>query len=160
MNTKCPVCSGDAELIIVVYNIPLFGEALLTSVSCKECNYKSSDIIILREKKPKRYKLFVDSEKKLNARVIRSPYGNIHIPELGIDIKSTGFSEAFITNVEGLLIRLQDVIRERIMTHENKKKSESLLKRIDEARSGRMKFTLIIEDETGNSAIISQGSKV
>ncbi len=154
IHTKCPVCGGDAISIFTTYHIPKFGEALLTSISCEQCKYKSSDVLILKEDNPKRFKVKIDSPEKLNYRVIRSSYGNIKIPELGIEILATGFSEGFITNVDGLILRIEDVLRDKIMTEENKEKVENLLKKLEAARTGRITFTLILEDKTGNSAII------
>ncbi len=154
MEVECPVCSGKAKSIFLVYRIPHFGEVMLTSVSCQKCKYKASDVFILKDEKPKRYKVKVDSEEKLNYRVIRSPYGNIQIPELGIAITATGFSEAFITNIDGLILRIEDTIREKIMNEQNKEKVKEILKKLEKARKGEIKFTLILEDVTGNSAII------
>ncbi len=147
---KCPVCKGDARAVIEKYEIPNFGEAILSTIEC-DCGYKSSDVIIPMEGKKKTYKLVVDDESKLNYRVIRSSHCDIKIPELGLEIKSTGFSEAFITNVDGLLIRIEEVVKSNFP---QSKELDEFLDKLELARKGKLKFTLILEDRTGNSAII------
>ncbi len=154
VTVKCPVCGKKAKSTFSVYYIPRFGEALLTSISCDNCGYKSSDVIIAREDNPKRFELKVDSEEKLNCRVIRSSHGDIILPEFGIEIRSTGFSEGFITNIDGLLLRIEDVLKEKVMNKENAEKVEELIERLEKAREGKEVFRVIIEDKTGNSAIL------
>ncbi len=138
------------------YNIPHFGEAVLTSIYCEHCGYKSSDVIIAKEENPKEYRLVVDTPEKLNYKVIRSSYGSIKIPEAGLEIKATGFSEGYITNVEGVILRVIDDLNEKIKTPENEEKIKEIISKLELFRSGKEKFTIEIEDPTGNSAIIKE----
>ncbi len=151
---QCPVCKGDARYIVERYNIPNFGEAILSTISC-DCGYKSSDVLIPSEGKKKvRYEVVIDSPQKLNYRVIRSSHCDISIPELGVDIKSTGFSEGFITNVDGLLMRIEENVKNNFS---NTDKLKKFIQKLESARNGEISFTIVLEDKTGNSAIIPRG---
>jgi zinc finger protein len=61
-------------------------------------------------------------------------------------------AEGYISNVEGVLKRIEDVIR---MQGESEK-SRELLQKIKNAKEGSEILHLKIEDPTGNSAIISE----
>ena len=95
----------------------------------------------------------------LNIRVVRSSTATVRIPELGVCIEPGPMAEGFISNVEGLLERVEGVVRGLLNSEEDpaeRAKYERFLRRLREAREGRTKFTLILEDPLGNSAIISE----
>jgi zinc finger protein len=92
--------------------------------------------------------------------VIRSNRGTIEIPELGIIIDPGPACEACITNVEGILEQVEDVI-ERILTWAEggeRERAIALRQELREVRLGRMAITLILKDHSGNSAIISDNA--
>jgi zinc finger protein len=92
----------------------------------------------------------------MESRVIRSTTGTIEIPELGILVEPGPICDGFITNVEGVLVRVEDVI-DRVITWsegEELERAHELKSRIEEMRSGTVPFVLIVQDEDGNSAII------
>lgn len=157
---SCPLC--QAELIIHWQrdNIPYFGEVMYLSSLCGNCKFRFVDTMVLAAKEPMRYELTVDTEEDLNARVIRSTSGTIRIPELGIDIEPGTVSESYISNIEGVLQRVIDVLTTASKwVAEDKEKysrSQELLKILKEVIAGKRKLTVIIEDPLGNSAIISK----
>ena len=57
-----------------------------------------------------RYELSVESPEDLDARVIRSTSGTIRIPEMGIIVEPGTVSDSYITNIEGVLQRVQKVL--------------------------------------------------
>jgi zinc finger protein len=143
-------------------NIPYFGDILEVSIVCG-CGFKFVDTVILGQKDPLRHQMRVRSEGDLWARVIRSTSGTIRIPEWGIDIEPGPASEAYITNVEGIIERLQSVVnmaRKWSETDEERRRAESLLDTMQVARDGKPDFTIIIEDPLGNSAVIGEGVEV
>ncbi|HDL15822.1 MAG TPA: ZPR1 zinc finger domain-containing protein [Euryarchaeota archaeon] len=94
----------------------------------------------------------------MSVRVVRSSMGRIIIPKLGVEISPGGDSQGFISNIEGVLDRVSMAVR--TATHwsddgEKKMKAEILLGRIDDIKDGKEKVTVITEDTSGNSAIIS-----
>jgi zinc finger protein len=67
-------------------------------------------------------------------------------------------SEGFISNVEGIIVKFKEQVETLRDTEEDpaaKKKAKNLLKKIQKVLWGNEKLKIIIEDPTGNSAIIS-----
>ncbi len=158
MQGTCPMCGIKLTFRWQTDDIPYFGEVMHLGMSC-QCGFKHADTLILSERDPVRYELKVSSPDDINARVVRSTSGTIRVPELGVDIEPGLQSESFVTNIEGILDRIENIVQM------NKKwaEDESQLIRIDEilrtirdVKSGRTHITVIIEDPVGNSAIISE----
>ena len=154
----CPICSAEMQFCWESADIPHFGEAMVIAGVCK-CGYRHSDTILLTQKDPVRYVLPVSDLADLDARVIRSSSGTLRIPELGVDIEPGFASESYISNVEGVLDRVEGVVEfatrsaREAGSQEATEKGEDILKKIALAREGRFALTLILEDPLGNSAI-------
>jgi zinc finger protein len=157
--TICPLCKSEIVLTWYVDTIPYFGEVVLNSANCK-CGFKYADTMVLSQREPVKYTLRVRSLADLDARVIRSTSGTIRIPELGIDIEPGSASESYISNVEGVLCRVEDVLsmvsRWQDETPRTTEKAHEVLKALDKVKRGEREITIIIEDPLGNSAIISE----
>jgi zinc finger protein len=99
----------------------------------------------------------ISSLDDLNMRVIKSGTATISIPEFGATITPGPYSEGYISNVEGLLAKIEDALTFMLSTAKGKhlKKGETMLKKMDMARDSKPRFTLIIKDPLGNSAIVS-----
>jgi zinc finger protein len=155
--STCPLCTHELTFKFNTANIPFFGEIMLVSASC-ECGFKYADTIALNEHAAARYEMEFDSD-DFATRVIRSSSGTVQIPELGVTIEPGPASEAFISNVEGVLCRVEEVIQTATKwSSEDRPKFElgnQLLERIDAVRRGEGTMTLVIDDPFGNSAIIS-----
>ncbi len=143
-------------------NIPYFGDILEVSIVCC-CGFKFVDTIILSQKEPLRYQKHICSEGDLCDRVIRSTSGTIRIPEWGVDIEPGPASEGYITNVEGIIQRLESIVgmaKRWSETDEERQRADALLDTMRVARDGSPDFTFIIEDPLGNSAIIADSVEV
>ncbi|HNX09136.1 MAG TPA: ZPR1 zinc finger domain-containing protein [Methanothrix sp.] len=157
-NTSCPVCKADMQFCWETTNIPHFGEAMVIAGVC-ECGYRHSDTILLTQKEPVRFTLQITSVEDLNARVIRSSSCTLRIPELGVDIEPGFASESYVSNVEGVLDRIEGVVSfatrsaREASSEESTRKGEEILEKIGLARDGRFPLTLVMEDPLGNSAI-------
>ncbi|RQW78046.1 MAG: ZPR1 zinc finger domain-containing protein, partial [Methanothrix sp.] len=96
-----------------------------------------------------------------DARVIRSSSGTIRIPELGVDIEPGHASESYVSNIEGVLERIESIVSfatrsaREAGSEESTQKGEAILENIAMARCGKFEFTVILEDPLGNSAIVS-----
>jgi len=107
-----------------------------------------------------RFEFDITSCDDLSVRVIRAETCRIEIPELGVTIEPGSASEGFITNVEGVLSRIEKVIGMTMswaLGDGDEKKIqqiEEIFERIDAVKKGEFVITLILEDETGNSAIL------
>ncbi|HMK46543.1 MAG TPA: ZPR1 zinc finger domain-containing protein [Methanocella sp.] len=158
----CPVCHNTLEMRWHQDSIPYFGDVMEISTVCV-CGFKYADTLILGQRDPLRHSFKVCSESHMCTRVIRSTSGTMRIPEWGVDIEPGPASEGYISNVEGVLDRIESVVnmaRKWAETLEEIEKADCLLKTIDDARAGNAAFTLIIEDPLGNSAIVGEEVQV
>ena len=155
---SCPSCGRDIDIVTVTYDVPYFGTVLLTSISC-ECGFKHADSIVTSIKEPVRFRVKINRN-NLFTKVIRSTSGTIRIPELGVDIEPGPASQAFITNLEGVLTRVEDIVKmARSWNAEDKEKvarCNEIIEKIRNTIEGDGELTLILEDPFGNSLILSE----
>ena len=159
---KCPVCGNNSLNVVLIENkIPYFGKVVISSSVCEICGYKLNDVFSVETREPLEYKLFVESEEDLMARVVKSSSATVIIPELGLKIEPGPLSQGYVSNVEGVLRRIEDVFRGQLAVLEGKKKEKmkNLLGKLEKMIEGKKKFILVIKDPLGNSAIISQKAK-
>ncbi len=157
---KCPVCGKELKLITTLYDTPFFGKVLLTTIVC-ECGFKHSDAIVSEIREPTRFTIKINKD-TLYTKVIRSTSGTIRIPEIGVEIEPGPASQAFITNLEGILMRVSEIVemakRWNADDEEKVKRCERILKRIEDTLEGKDELTLILEDPFGNSLILSDSA--
>jgi zinc finger protein len=153
---NCPVCHCALEMRWHQDNIPYFGDVMEISTVCT-CGYRFADTLILSQKEPVRHTMKVSTADHMCTRVIRSTSGTVRIPEWGLDIEPGPASEGYVSNVEGILDRVERIVRmarKWAEKDEEVQRADELLAEIDAAREGKACFTLVIEDPLGNSAIV------
>jgi zinc finger protein len=158
----CPVCHKALEMRWRQDSIPYFGDVMEISSVCS-CGFRYADTLILSQREPTRHTMKVDREAHMCVRVIRSTSGTVRIPEWGVCIEPGPRSEAYISNVEGVLDRIETVVnmaRKWAEKEEEVKRADALLEEMKAAREGRTCFTLVIEDPMGNSAIVDDNVTV
>jgi len=157
--TKCPLCFSSILITWQSDDIPFFGEVMYTCTQCK-CGFRYADTFILSQREPTRFTYKVQSANDMNVRVIRSTSGTIRIPELEIIVEPGPASDSYISNIEGVLCRIENVLgmvsRWTDETPETIQKAHELLESVEHVKMGEMEITLIIEDPLGNSAIVSE----
>lgn len=155
----CPICSKELITNWVKDNIPFFGEVMHITSMC-ECGLRYADTIIMAQHEPIRYEMRVRTQDDLYARVVRSTSATIRIPELGIDIEPGPASESFVSNIEGVLDRVDDILEMVIRWNEPDKtrRAQELQRTMEKVKAGKAEITVIIEDPMGNSAIIAQSA--
>lgn len=153
----CPSCGTEINYIYDTENIPYFSDILLVSAVCKKCGFKIVDTMILNEREPCIWEMKVSTPEDLNSRVVRSTNGEIDLPEFGINIMPGPACEAFVSNIEGVLLRAEDAVRKALVSSEGDeiRRAEEILEMIAKARRSEMEFTLKITDPSGNSGIVS-----
>lgn len=162
LKIECPMCKKAGAIIdYIEYDIPHFGKAMESVLICPECKYRHVDIISLEERDPVLYQLEIDSPRDMHIRIVRSSWGAVQVPELGISVEPGDESEGYISNVEGVFQRIRDAVNmaKGWSDNEGKRRADELLGKIDKIIQGDMKATLIIRDHSGNSAIISEKAK-
>lgn len=154
----CPICRKKGlSLKEEEVEVPYFGKVFVFSMNCSECGYNKSDIEPVERREPCKYTLEISSEDDLNVKIVKSGEATIKIPHV-ITIEAGPASNGYITNVEGLLERVKKAIESSVDEEDEaaKKKAKNLIKKINKVIFGREKLKIIIEDPSGNSAIISE----
>jgi zinc finger protein len=109
-----------------------------------------------------KYTLEVKDTKDLNVRIVKSSNATVKFPEFKITIEPGVNSEGFVANVEKLINDAYDIvkfIKENEEDAAKRKKAWKLMDEILDVKEGKKSVTLIIEDPTGASAIISEKAK-
>ncbi|MHA1145207.1 MAG: ZPR1 zinc finger domain-containing protein [Candidatus Helarchaeota archaeon] len=159
-NLKCPYCNSSIKSHLEELDIPHFGETILLHLKCEKenCSFKTNDLFSVFSKEPKRFAFRFSSEADLSTKVIKSSSCTIRIPEFGVEIEPSIASEGYFTNIEGILLRITEVLQFTYMSLEHPEKMfncKDLIRKVAHAIEGNESFTLILEDPMGNSAIIS-----
>ncbi len=159
VDSPCPVCGTEPlEVTSASLELPYFGSAAQTTVRCPHCGFRHSDVLLLEQREPVRYAIPISSVEDMVVRVIRSSSGTVSIPEFGVLVEPGPASEAVVTNVEGILHRVPQVVEMLTRTAETegqRRKAEELLEELAALMEGSGRATLIVEDPLGNSAIVS-----
>ena len=161
---KCPFC-GKSELALTEdeKDIPYFGKVYLFSMNCSECKYAKSDVESVSAKEGTKWVIEVDSAKDMEIRVVKSSNAVIKIPQMRMEVKPGPASIGYISNIEGVLDRFKKILDDQLEGLDDKsdrKKVKNLLKKLWKVKLGEVKLKIIIEDVSGNSAILSEKAKM
>jgi len=155
---RCPICNAKSlTLTEDEKEIPYFGRVYVFSMSCGSCKYHKADVESIEEKEPSRFTLEIGSEEDMKIRVVRSSQGIVKLSHVATIEPGEG-ANGYVTNVEGILNRIKyqiETVKDNEEDDDVKKKAKNLLKKIQKMMWGQEKGKLIIEDPSGNSAIIS-----
>jgi len=162
-NETCPVClKKTLTLTEDEMDIPYFGKTYIFAMKCK-CGYAQSDIEAEEKKEPCRIEFTVENKKDLAVRVVKSSEATVKIPQLKMDVTPGVASEGYVSNVEGLLVRFKKILeneRDNAEDDDIRKKAKNLLKKLWKVELGEESLKILIEDPSGNSAIISEKAVV
>ncbi|MBI2576955.1 ZPR1 zinc finger domain-containing protein [Candidatus Woesearchaeota archaeon] len=155
---QCPVCGAKSlQLMEAERDIPYFGKVFLFSMTCSSCKYHKSDVECDSKKDPSRYTLEIGSEADLKVRVVKSAEATVKIPYI-TTITPGPASQGYVTNVEGILQRVKneiEAVRDTTDDDGERQEAKNLIKKLINIMWGKQKQKVIIEDPSGNSAIIS-----
>ncbi len=159
---KCPACEGgNIKIHKSIYDLSDGDKMLILKFECDSCNFIKNDIIPLTTNmEPGIMTLKVTNEEDLKSKIYRSPTGKIEIPELDLAVEPGPSADFYYTNVEGILLRFESAVqiyRNNLDDDEPQiNKIEAILKDLQKAKKGQLKFTLKITDSEGGSYIIPQ----
>ncbi len=159
---NCPSCNHvGLEVAEVEYQVENFGLFLMSVTECRSCGSKHSDVFSLTTREPAATSIKVTSADDLKIRVIRGNTATVLVRELGVSIQPGLDNEGFVSNVEGVLVRIEDVLRflARSLQGRKKKRANLVLRKIERAKEGRLRFTLVLKDPFGNGTIVSEKAK-
>ncbi len=154
----CPLCHQNSLILNErETEVPYFGKVFLFSMTCSNCKYHKSDVEAVEQKEPCKYTFEISNEEDMKVRVVKSSEATVKIPHISTIIPGPA-SQGFVTNIEGILNRVKyqiETLRDTAEDDEDKKKAKNLLKKLLNIMWGKEKQMMIIEDPSGNSAIIS-----
>lgn len=163
-NEFCPFCkTKNLTLTEDEIDIPYFGKTYIFSMSCSNCKYFKSDVEAAERKEPCKVTFTVENAEDLKVRVVKSSEATVKIPQLRMSVTPGPSSLGFVSNVEGLLDRFVEVIeqeRDNAEEEDVKRNAKNLLKKIWKVKCGDVPLKIIIEDPSGNSAIVSEKAEV
>ena len=155
----CPFCQEKKAILREEeIEVPHFGRLFVLTMECEGCGAKKSDIEPAEQKEPCKYTFDVVSEEDLNVKIVKSGEATVKIPHV-ISIEPGPASNGYITNVEGFLVKVKEMIESSAEAEEDdaiKKKAKNMIKKLNRVMAGQESLKIIIEDKTGNSAIISE----
>jgi zinc finger protein len=155
---KCAFC-GENKLVLheEEIEIPYFGKLFVLSMECEACGYRKSDVEPAEKKEPCKYTFEISSDDDLKVRVVKSGEATVKIPHV-INMEPGPASDGYVTNIEGLLEKVKAIIESSAEAEEDEdavKKAKNLVKKLNKVLLARESLKIIIEDPSGNSAIIS-----
>lgn len=163
-DARCPACDGQGlEYTAEPVELPYMGTSLEILLRCERCGYRHNDFVLTEHREPTRYFYTVTKADDMSVRVVRSGSGTIRIPELGISVEPGAASEAFVSNIEGILVRVERVLDQLLRdaeTDEMRLRIQDLQDTMGAMRLGTAPpATVILEDPFGNSAILGEGAR-
>lgn len=158
-NQQCPMCGQNTlTLLEAETDIPYFGRVFTFGMECSNCDFKKHDVEIETPQEPVKYSIEVKGENDLKIRIVKSSEATIKIPHI-TTIEPGPDAQGFVTNVEGLFMQVKETLetfKESSEDKDEKKKAWKLIKKVNRVLWGDEKVRIIIEDHSGNSAIISE----
>ena len=162
-NQDCPMCMKKTlSLSEEEIDIPHFGPTFIFSMTCSSCKYHKSDVEATQLKEAARYELEVEGEDDMSIKIVKSSGATLKIPRI-VTVTPGPASEGYFSNVEGVLNRVKTGVKQARDSAEDdsdKKKAKNMLKKINRVIWGKEKLKIILEDPTGNSAILSDKAKI
>lgn len=163
LQSPCPACHERRLFYTSVeLDVPYFGDTTQLAFECDACGFRHSDFLASRNRQPTRHTLRVDREDHMMVRVVRSTSGTIRIPELGVLIEPGPASDGYVSNIEGVLVRVEAVLGQLLRDAEQpeaRAECERRLGLIADAKAGRFALTFILEDPFGNSLVADAAAR-
>jgi len=161
---QCPFCNKKTlTLREEEIDVPHFGKTFVFSMTCSECNFNKSDVEAAERKDPVKITFNIEKEEDMKIRIVKSSEASIKVPGLKIDVRPGPASVGFVSNIEGVLDKFQGIIESQRDSTDDaaiKKKAKNLLKKLRKVKWGDQALKIIIEDPSGNSAIVSERAEI
>lgn len=164
IDVACVVC-GHQGLAMLAHTeeIAYFGEHTQVTLSCHGCGWRQTDFIPAASREGSCQTYHIDSSADLKIRVIRGSACTVRLLELDLEVRPGSHSTGYVSNIEGVLNRFQDVIDMvgRQAAEEENWEAITQLTQLTEAmleiREGQRGATLEMLDPCGHSMILTDG---
>ena len=164
IDVSCIVCGFDEGLSMLAHTeeIAYFGEHTQITLTCPGCGWRQTNFIPAEAREGSCQTYCIDSIEDLQVRVIRGSACTVRLLELDLEVKPGSHSSGYVSNIEGVLNRFQDVIdmvgREAATEGNDGAIAELtvLTQSMMEIREGQREATLELLDPHGHSMILSE----
>lgn len=159
VESLCMNCHENGTTKLLLTRIPYFKEVVISSFDCPHCGYTDNEVQSAGRIQDQgcTITLSVSSEKDLSRQVIKSDAASFAIPEL--EFESPAFSQkGELNTIEGFLERAITGLEQfqpvrKITDPDSAAKIDDIISQLAKCRSAEMKFTLVLDDASGNSFI-------
>ena len=141
--------------------IAYFGEHTQVTLTCPACGWRQTDFIPAEAREASCQSYHIDSAEDLQVRVIRGSACTVRLVELDLEVRPGSHSTGYVSNIEGVLNRFQEVIDMvgRQAATEGQQDAIAELTTLTEAmleiREGQRGATLEFLDPHGHSMILA-----
>ncbi len=160
----CPMClKKTLTLREEEMDVPFFGKAFVFSMTCGSCDFHKGDVEAAEQKDPVKVTFTVESEDDLKVRVVKSSNATIKVPQMRMSVTPGSASNGYVSNIEGVLNKFEKIIEQQRDESDDpkvRKRAKNLLKKMRKVKWGDEKLKIVVEDPSGNSAIISEKAEV
>ncbi len=153
---RCPVCGGESlKVSVYMYTIPYFGNVVMSIYLCGNCGFKSSDVGVLEEGRPKKVTVKIRGGGGLRYLIVKPSRASIRIPEVPLEYTPGPYSTGYITTVEGILYEFQEAVSIACQQAETPE-CPKILDWLKRAIEGAVEFTLEMCDYEGTGKIVGE----
>ena len=168
IEVSCVICGYDGGLSMLAHTeeIAYFGEHTQVTLTCPGCGWRQTDFIPAEAREGSCQTYRIDSVEDLQVRVIRGSACTVRLLELDLEVRPGSHSTGYVSNIEGVLNRFQDVIDmvgRQAATEANEGASAELAQLTQsmvEIREGQREATLELLDPHGHSMILTENVQV
>jgi zinc finger protein len=141
--------------------IAYFGEHTQVTLTCPGCGWRQTDFIPAEAREGSCQTYRIESVDDLQIRIIRGSACTVRMIELDLEVRPGSHSTGYVSNIEGVLNRFQDIIdmvgRQAVVENNEVAVSEiaKLTEAMVEIRGGQRVATLVFLDPHGHSMILT-----
>jgi ZPR1 zinc finger protein len=161
IQSLCMNCGAQGVTRVMPTTIPRFGQVVIMSFECAECNYTNKEVQNAAEIKPfgVQYILNVATRDDLDRQVIKSRHATIRLPHLDFEIPPVTQAGSLST-VEGVLTHAAKSLeymqaQRRAVDEAMAAKIQVVIDDLRDLASGSQPFVMTLDDPTGQSIIES-----
>jgi len=163
IDVSCVICGFDGGLSMLAHTeeIAYFGEHTQVTLTCPGCGWRQTDFIPAEAREGSSHTYRIDSTDDLQVRVIRGSACTVRLLELDLEVRPGSHSTGYVSNIEGVLNRFQDVVdmvgRQAAIEGDDGAitELEQMTQAMLEIRRGQREETLQLLDPHGHSMILT-----
>ena len=164
IDVSCVICGFDTGLTMLAHTeeIAYFGEHTQVTLTCPGCGWRQTDFIPAEARDGSCQTYRIETADDLQVRVIRGSACTVRLIELDLEVRPGSHSTGYVSNIEGVINRFQDVIDMVGRQAEVEGNGEAISKLTEltaamlEIRQGQRVATLEFLDPHGHSMILAE----